>query len=61
MDAVAFQAAVAEDLPALHAGECVLDARPNSPVETVVFLLPGWEVLALGAASITTWWAVEYR
>jgi hypothetical protein len=47
MDAVAFQAAVAEDFLALHAGEGVLDAGANSLVGAVVFLLPGGEFLAL--------------
>jgi hypothetical protein len=37
---VALEAAVAEDLPGLHAGEDVLDAGPDSLVRTVVSLLP---------------------
>ncbi|GGU48088.1 hypothetical protein GCM10010211_10320 [Streptomyces albospinus] len=36
----ALEAAVAQDLPALHAGEGVLDAGPNLLVGSVVFLLP---------------------
>ena len=50
VNAVAFEAAVAEDLPALHAGEGVLDAGANSLVGAVVFLLPRREFLAFGAA-----------
>lgn len=46
VDAVAFEAAVAEDLPALHAGECVLDAGPDPAVGGVVLLMspnsPAW-------------------
>lgn len=41
VDAVAFQPAVAEDLPALHPGEGVLDAGPHLAVRGVVFLFPG--------------------
>jgi hypothetical protein len=41
VDAVAFQAAVAEELPALHAGEGVLDAGADLAVRDVVLLLPG--------------------
>lgn len=49
--AVALQAAVAENLPALHAGEGVLDAGPHLFVGAVVFLLPVRElVLALRPA-----------
>lgn len=40
MDAVALQAAVAEDLPGLHAGEDVLDAGSDLLVGLVVFLFP---------------------
>lgn len=50
VDAVAFEAAVAEDLPARHAGEGVLHAGANSLVGAVVFLLPGRELFAVGAA-----------
>jgi len=45
--AVAFEAAVAEDLPALHAGQDVLDSGTNSLVRAVVFLFPGREVPSL--------------
>src|SRR5690349_12546649 len=51
VNAVAFQAAVAEDLPALHAGEDVLHAGADLAVRGIVFLLPGREFgLALLAA-----------
>jgi hypothetical protein len=41
MDAVALQAAVAEDLPGLHAGEGVLDTGADLAVGSVVLFLPG--------------------
>src|SRR5690349_2132653 len=41
VNTVAFQAAVAEDLPVLHAGEGVLDAGADFAVGGVVFLFPG--------------------
>jgi hypothetical protein len=41
VDAVVFEAAVAEDLPGLLAGEGVLDAGANSLVRAAVFLSPG--------------------
>lgn len=41
VDAVAFEAAVAKDLPGLHAGEGVLDAGADFAVGVVVFLFPG--------------------
>lgn len=41
VDAVVLEAAVAEDLPALHAGEGVLDAGSHLAVGGVVLLLPG--------------------
>ncbi len=51
MDAVAFEAAVAEDFPGLHTGEDVLDAGPDLLVGLVVFLFPGLEcALAVLAA-----------
>ncbi|GGW79788.1 hypothetical protein GCM10010320_72270 [Streptomyces caelestis] len=51
VDAVAFESAVAEDLPRLHAGEGVLDAGGGSCGGGVVFLVPGREFsLALLAA-----------
>lgn len=43
VDAVAFQAAVAEDLRGLHAGEGVLDAGADFAVGAVVFFFPGRE------------------
>ena len=49
-DAVAFEAAVAQDLPALHSGEGVLDMGANPLVEGVVFFLPGREAASLLAA-----------
>ena len=41
VDAVAFEAAVAEDLPVLHAGEDVFDAGADLLMGVVVVLLPG--------------------
>lgn len=43
VNAVAFQAAVAQDLPALHPGEDVLDVGTDCAVRGVVLLLPGRE------------------
>src|SRR5438128_1254856 len=43
VDTVAFEAAVAQDLPALHAGQGVLDAGVDLAVGGVVLLLPGRE------------------
>ena len=40
VNAVAFQAAVAEDLPGLHAGEGVLDTGADLAVGAVVVLFP---------------------
>jgi hypothetical protein len=40
VDAVALEAAVAEDLPGLNAGEGVLDACADLAVGGVVFLFP---------------------
>lgn len=54
VDAVAFQAAVAEDLPALHPGEGVLDAGSDFAVGGVVFLLPG------GQFGLAAFAAVRY-
>lgn len=51
VDAVAFEAAVAEDLPGLHAGEDVLDPCPDLLVGPVVILFPGWE---FGLAALPT-------
>jgi hypothetical protein len=42
VDAVAFEAAVAEDLPGLHTGEDVLDAGADLLVGLVVFLISLW-------------------
>lgn len=41
VNTIALQAAVAKDLPGLHAGEDVLDTGPDSTVGSVVLLLPG--------------------
>src|SRR4051812_11671237 len=49
MDAVAFEAAVAEDLPVLHAGEDLLDACADLLVGRVVGLFPAGQLLALAA------------
>lgn len=43
VNAVAFQAAVAENLPGLHVGEDVLDAGSDLAVRAVVFCFPGRE------------------
>ena len=43
VDAVALEAAVAEELPGLHAGEDVLDPGADLLVGLVVFLCPGRE------------------
>lgn len=51
VDAFASEAAVAEDLVVLHAGEGVLDAGPDLAVGGVVLLLPCLELgLAVSAA-----------
>lgn len=50
MDAVTLEAAVAEDLPSLHAGEGVLDASSDLLVGLVVRLLPVGQVFAFAAA-----------
>lgn len=50
VDSVALEAAVAEDLPGLHALECMLDAGANLFVRAVVFLLPLGQLLVWGAA-----------
>ncbi|GGU54581.1 hypothetical protein GCM10010498_09900 [Streptomyces cavourensis] len=49
-DSVAFEAAVAEDLPRLHAGEDVLDAGADLFVGLVVSLLPAGQLFAFAAA-----------
>lgn len=43
VNAVAFQTAVAKDLPGLHPREEVLDAGPDLAVGGVVLLLPSWQ------------------
>jgi hypothetical protein len=53
VDAVAFHAAVAEDLPGLHAGEGVLDAGSDLAVRTVGLLIPGRE---FDLAAFTAVW-----
>ncbi len=50
MDAVAFEATVAKDLPALHACEDVLNASPDLFVFSIVLLLPGGQFFACAAA-----------
>jgi hypothetical protein len=52
VDTVAFQAAVAKDLPALHAGEDVLDAGADLAVGGVVFLFPRQEFCLAGLAAV---------
>ncbi|GAA2694564.1 hypothetical protein GCM10009864_81730 [Streptomyces lunalinharesii] len=52
VDAVAFQSAVAEDLPALHPGEDMLDASPDLSVRAVVFLLPIRELVLAALAAV---------
>jgi hypothetical protein len=52
VDAVAFEAAVAEDLPALHAGEGVLDAGADLAVGGVVLLLLGRQFFVLVSAVV---------
>lgn len=47
VDAVAFEAAVAEDLPGLHPGEDVLNAGTDLLVGLVVRLLPLGQLFAL--------------
>src|SRR5690349_22177496 len=51
VDAVVFEAAVAEDLPGLHAGEDVLDPGPDLLVGLVVNFFPGRE---FGLAALAT-------
>src|SRR5579884_3086883 len=50
--AVAFEAAVAEDLPALHAGEDVLDAGTDLAVGGVVLLFPGRQLHPSALAAV---------
>lgn len=52
VNAVAFQPAVAEALPGLHAGEGVLDAGADLAVGGVVFLFPGGELGLAALASV---------
>src|SRR5690606_16169031 len=53
VDAVTSEAAVAEDLPGLHAGKDVLDAGADLLVRLVVVLFPGRE---LGTAALAAVW-----
>jgi hypothetical protein len=53
VDAVAFEAAVTEDLPGLHAGEGVLDAGADLFVGPIVLLFPGRE---FGLAAFSAVW-----
>ena len=50
VDSVAFESAVAEDLPGLHAGEDVLDAGADLLAGLVVFLFPVRKVFSLASA-----------
>ncbi len=52
MDAVAFEAAVAEDFPGLHAGEDVLDSGADLLVGLVVFLFPVQEFCLATLAAV---------
>ena len=52
VDAVAFQATVAEDLPGLHAGEGVLDTGANVAVRSVVVFPPGWQFALPAPAAV---------
>jgi hypothetical protein len=46
------EAAVAQDLPALHAGEGVLDADTGCAVRAVVFLFPGRDFRLPGFTAV---------
>lgn len=50
VDSVAFEAAVAQDLPGVHAGRDVLDAGADLLVALFVGLLPVGQLLALAAS-----------
>ncbi|GAA2628769.1 hypothetical protein GCM10009863_50000 [Streptomyces axinellae] len=52
VDAVTFEAAVAEDFPGLHAGEGVLDAGADLAVRGVVFLFPRLQFALAGFAAV---------
>lgn len=52
MDAVALEAAVAENLPGLHTGEDVLGAGADLAVRAVVFFFPGREFGLAGFAAV---------
>ena len=52
VDTFASEAAVAQDFPALHAGEGVLDAGADPAVGGVVVLLPGGQVVVLVLAVV---------
>jgi hypothetical protein len=53
VDPIAFQAAIAEGLPGLHAGEDMLDTGADASVRAVVFLFPDgqFDVLVLAAVG----------
>ena len=51
VDAVASAAAVAQDLPGLHAGKSVFDAGSDSAVGDVVAFLPAGEIYAVYDAT----------
>jgi hypothetical protein len=52
VDTVAFEPAVAQDLPGLHAGEDVLDAGSDVPVGGVVLLLPRRKFVLAALATV---------
>jgi hypothetical protein len=52
VDAFASETAVAQDLPAVHAGEGVLDAGTDAAVGGIVLLLPGRQALVLVPAVV---------
>lgn len=52
VNAVAFEAAVTEDLPGLHPGEGVLDAGPDLAVRGVVLLFPCPEFALAGFGTV---------
>ncbi|GAA3499084.1 hypothetical protein GCM10019016_061870 [Streptomyces prasinosporus] len=53
VDAVAFEAAVAEDLPGLHAGEDVLDAGADLLVGLDVFIFPGRQFVLAALEAVS--------
>lgn len=52
VDAIAFETAVAEGLPGLHACKGVLDAGSDFAVGRVVFLFPGGEFGLAGFSAV---------